>query len=117
MRRMWCVAGVLIALGLSATAAQARLEGKFREGFVRGARNSCLTKQKADAANSQISEPLLVAYCACTADYIADNSKADDMLLAAGDISHGDPPEWLKDLGKQATTYCVANLRSYVKSN
>jgi hypothetical protein len=117
MRRIWVVAGVLIALGLSATAAQAKLEGKFRNDFVRGARGSCLTKQKADASNSQISESLLVAYCACTASYIADNSKADDMLLAAGDVSHGDAPEWLKDLGKQATTYCIANLRNYVKSN
>ncbi len=117
MRWMRVVAGVAVAFGLSATGAQAKLEGKFREGFVRGARDTCLTKQKSDAANSQISENLLDGYCTCTASYIADNSKADDMLLAAGDIQRGSPPAWLADLAKQATRYCVANLRDYVKSN
>lgn len=116
MRRMRIVAGVVIALGLSATAAQAKLEGKFRDGFVRGAQDSCLKKQKADAVNSQISENLLVGYCTCAASYIADNANTDDMLLAAGDISRGNPPAWLTDLGKQATRYCVTNLRSYVKA-
>ena len=53
MRGMGVVAGVVV-LGLSATTAEAKMEGKFRDSFVRGARNSCLTKQKSDAVNAQI---------------------------------------------------------------
>ncbi len=117
MRRVGLAAMAAVVLGLSATGAEAKLEGKFRDGFVRGARESCLTKQKSDAANSQISENLLAGYCSCTASYMADNAKADDMLLAAGDMQRGNPPAWLTALGKEATRYCVANLRDYVKSN
>jgi hypothetical protein len=117
MRRLGVVAGVILALGLSATAAQARLEGPFRDGFVRGAQDSCLKKQKDAAANSQISENLLAGYCGCSANFIADNSTADKMLLAAGDIQRGSPPTWLADLGKQATKFCIAHLRDYVPSS
>jgi hypothetical protein len=117
MRRMGIVAGVILALGLSATSAQARLEGQFRDGFVRGAHDSCLTKQKGAAVNSQISESLLEGYCTCSANFIADNATADKMLLAAGDIQRGSPPAWLAELGKQATTFCIAHLRDYVPAS
>ena len=116
MRRAGVVAGVILALGLSATGAQARLEGPFRDGFVRGAQDSCLKKQKGEAVNAQISDSLLSAYCTCSADFVADNSTADKMLLAAGDIQRGTPPAWLADLSKQAAKYCIANLRDYAKS-
>lgn len=117
MRWMAIVAAAAVTLGLSATGAQAKLEGKFRDGFVRGARDSCLTKQKGEAANPQISKNLIEGCCNCTADFMADNSKADDMLLAAGDIQRGNPPAWLMDLGKQAAGYCVADLSAYVKAD
>jgi hypothetical protein len=116
MRRTGVVAGVILALGLSATSAEAKLEGPFRDGFVRGAEDSCLKSQKDAPANGQISENLLAGYCTCSANFIADNSTPDKMLLAAGDIQRGSPPAWLADLGKQAAKYCIANLRDYVKT-
>jgi hypothetical protein len=116
MRRMGVVAGVILALGLSATSAEAKLEGAFRDGFVRGAQDSCMKRQKGAAENAQISDVLLNGYCSCTSNYIADRSTADKMLLAAGDVQNGAPPAWLVDLGKEATKYCIANLRAYVKS-
>jgi hypothetical protein len=117
MRSIKVIAGVVIALGLSATAAQARLEGQFREAFVRTAQDSCLRKQKSAAVNAQISENLLAAYCTCAAGYMADNANADQLVLANGDISRGTPPAWMTDLSKQATRYCITNIRDYVKSN
>jgi hypothetical protein len=117
MRRMGLALVAAVTLGLTASGAQAKMEGKFRDGFVRGARNSCLAKQKTEAANSQISENLLDGYCTCAANYMADNAKPDDMMLAAGDVQRGNPPAWLADLSKQASRYCVTNLRDYVKAN
>jgi hypothetical protein len=117
MRSVRIIAGVLVALGLSATAAQAKLEGEFRTGFVRSAQASCLKKQRAAAVNAQLSDSLLVAYCTCTADYVAENADANQMVLSGGDISRGIMPAWLADMGKQATRYCVANIKDYVKSN
>ena len=117
MRSVWVVAGVVIALGLSATAAQARLEGQFRVAFVRGAEDSCLKKQRGAAVNAQISDNLLAAYCTCAADYIADNADTDQLVLANGDINRGKPPAWMTALAKQATQYCINNLKDYVTSN
>jgi len=117
MRRGVVVAGVILALGLSATAAQAKLEGPFRDGFVRGAQDSCLKSQKGQPANAQISAPLLSGYCTCSANFIADNSTPDKMLLAAGDIQRGSPPAWLADLSKEAAKFCVVHLRDYVPSS
>ena len=117
MRWMELVAVAAVVLGLSATA-EPSWRANSHADFVRGARNSCLTKQKSEAANSQISrKPAWPATAPVLAGYIADNSKADDLLLAAGDLQRGNPPAWLADLSKEATRYCVANLRDYVKSN
>jgi hypothetical protein len=117
MRRVRIVAGVVLALGLSATAAQARLEGKFRDTFIAGAQKSCLQKQKSDALNSGISESLLQGFCTCYSARIAEAITADQLALSYGDLQKGAMPDWMKSEAAEASKYCLSNLRNYVKSN
>lgn len=114
MSRCLALAGAVLTLAW-ATSAQARLDGQLRDTFTGSALKSCFAKQKTMPVNTGISDNLLTGYCTCIGDYVADRVTADQLVLATGDIKRGAPPSWLVDLTKEASDYCLANIKDYVK--
>jgi hypothetical protein len=103
-----------LVLAVSATGAQAKLEGRLRDNVIASGEASCLKKQLSSPENTGLSPKVLGAYCECKMTYIADNIEADQLVLIYSAIKDGAPkPRWLTDLFKSSTGYCLRNLSSY----
>ena len=101
----------LMAMALAASPSQAQISGDLRMSFITAFKQSCLTRQKADAPRS--SEHLLLQYCVCNAAFYADRVTADQLAASAEAQAKGQRPDWLSQNAREAEDYCSRELSQY----
>jgi len=84
------------------------LEGKIREAFIKTFDKSCLDTQTKMPVNDGLSPSILLKYCHCNAEMIADAPNASTVIPAIG--RHDMPITTYSALMQHASEYCAKQL-------
>jgi len=86
------------------SSAYAGLTGEVRDNFIGSFNSSCIQNQLADKGNSGVSRSILMLYCSCAGNYVADRlNNKDIQFLERGDTM----TPTLNKLLQQGATYCA----------
>jgi hypothetical protein len=83
------------------------LKGKTRTSFVESAVESCERTQSAMRENVGVSKEVIVKYCACYSNRMADTLSGSDLKAAGPNPTVETMPVRFTDLAQKASDYCV----------
>lgn len=86
---------------------ESAITGATRTAFVENAVKTCLPRQRAEAAGKDVPDSVIVEYCQCYADGMADRIKRAD-LQKLSNVSQTDQVKAMQPVIDAASDACIA---------
>ena len=113
------LAACALTISVSATSADAKLDGAYRSQYVSSGQKACLEKQAADPVNAGVDRARLSAFCLCKMNYIADHVTEAQLIADHKLVQNGGSQQAvsvsaaLATLIEAGSAYCAANDSKY----